>query len=151
MPTISAELIKKLRGLTGSSISLCKNALEEANGDLDAALEVLKKSSDVIAMKKGGRKTGAGVIDSYIHSTSRVGVLLELRCETDFVAKNPGFKSLAHEIALHVAGIGAETVEDVLSQPFVKDATITVSELIKKSIANFGENITLERFVRYEL
>ncbi len=193
---VSNDLVKHLRQLTGSSISLCKKVLEEAGGDMDKALAALKKSSEALAAKKSGRTTGAGVIETYLHSNRRVGVLLELRCETDFVARNPEFQALAHDIALHIAGIAPlyvskdDVPEDavrearslfsdeagslgkskemtekiiegkldahfrdtsLLSQPFVKDPNITVEELVKRSIAHFGEKIEAARFVRYEL
>lgn len=163
---------------------------------MDKALALLKKSDEALASKKTARTTGAGIIDSYIHGTKKVGVLLELRCETDFVARNPEFQALAHDISLHIAGmkpayvskdkipeeareeakrlfeVEAENLgktpemtikivegkldahfEDVslLSQPFVKDNTVTVDELIKRHVARFGEKIEIEKFVRYEI
>jgi len=153
---ISADLVKRLRQLTGSSVMLCKKTLEETGGDIEKALLALKKSSLAVALKKSGRTTGAGIIDAYIHSNKRVGVLLELRCETDFVAKNQEFRELAHNLAMHVAGMNPEHLngeEDnsLLAQPFVKDDNITVGELVKQAIARFGEKIEVARFVRYEI
>lgn len=102
--SVSNDLIKHLRQVTGSSIALCKKALEESNGDMDKAMTLLMKSSDALAAKKIGRTTGAGIIETYLHGNKKIGVLLELHCETDFVARNPEFQSLAHDIALHIAG-----------------------------------------------
>lgn len=148
---ISSDLVKHLRQLTGASMMLCKKVLEEARGDMERSVALLKKSSEALSVKKADRKTGVGLIESYIHSGGKVGVLLELRCETDFVARNEEFKKLAHDIALHVAGMDPVDITFMLSQPFVKDQAITVGELIKKSVAHFGENIEVSRFVRFEV
>ncbi|MEK7559791.1 MAG: elongation factor Ts, partial [Patescibacteria group bacterium] len=99
------DSIKKLREITHSSIALCKKALEETGGDIEKAILKLKKSSEALAEKKIGRSTGSGVVEAYIHGNKKVGVLLELRCETDFVARTDKFQSLAHDIALHIAGM----------------------------------------------
>lgn len=130
---------------------LCKKVLEEAGGDMERAVTLLRKSSEMLSAKKADRKTGAGLIESYIHSGGKVGVLLELRCETDFVARNEEFKKMAHDIALHVAGMDPVDITFMLLQPFVKDQALTVGELIKKSVARFGENIEVARFIRYEI
>ncbi len=147
---VSNDLVKHLRQISGSSISLCKKVLEESGGDMDKALALLKKSDETFSAKKDDRTTGAGLVESYIHSNKKIGVLLEVRCETDFVARNPDFQALAHDIALHIAGMNSENTT-LLSQPFVKDPNITVEELIKRSIAHFGEKIVVEKFVRYEI
>ncbi|MEK7503106.1 MAG: elongation factor Ts [Patescibacteria group bacterium] len=103
---ISMDDIKRLRELTGGSISLCKKALEESGGDMEKAIFKLKKSSEALAEKKSATRTaGAGLVEAYIHGNKKVGVLLELRCETDFVARNSAFQVLAHDIALHIAGM----------------------------------------------
>lgn len=149
--TISSDLVKRLRQTTGASMMLCKKVLEEAGGDSERALALILKSSEGLAAKKSERKTGAGVVESYIHAGGKAGVLLELRCETDFVARNPEFKSLAHELALHIAGMDPENIKLLLSEPYVKDQSITVEELIKRAIAKFGEKIEIARFVRYEI
>lgn len=148
---ISADSVKRLRELTGASVALCKKALEEANGDVNQATAALQKSSASLAAKKAERQTGAGVIDSYIHVTKRVGVLLELRCETDFVARNEEFKALAHDLALHIAGMAPEDVQSLMAQPYVKDQEASIEELIKRAIGHFGEKIEVARFTRYEL
>lgn len=106
MAQILMDDIKRLRELTGGSIALCKKALEESGGNMEKAIFKLKKSSEALAEKKSATRTaGAGIIESYVHGNRKVGVLLELRCETDFVARNPGFQTLAHDIALHIAGV----------------------------------------------
>ena len=147
---VSTDLVKKLRELTGASMMLCKKTLEEAGGDINNATALLKKSSDAFVAKKFERTTGAGIIETYIHSTKRVGVMLEIRCETDFVARNPEFQSLAHDIALHIAGMNPAEGE-LFTQPYVKDQSMTVEELIKNAITHFGEKIEIARFVRYEI
>lgn len=130
---------------------LCKKVLEDAGGDIERALALLQKSSEVLAAKKAERSTGAGIIESYIHPGGKIGVLLELRCETDFVAKNEEFKKLAHDITLHITGMSPSDKEDLYSQPFVKDGAILVEEFIKRAITHFGEKIEVARFVRYEI
>lgn len=102
---VSSDQVKRLRQLTGASMMLCKKVLEESGGDMDNAMALLKKSSEALAAKKNERRTGAGILECYIHGNNRIGVLLELRCETDFVARNEEFKVLAHDIALHIAGM----------------------------------------------
>ena len=193
---VSTDVVKHLRQLTGSSIGLCKKALEATDGNIERALTLLKKSSESLAGKKTERMTKAGIIESYVHGNRKIGVLLELRCETDFVARNPEFQALAHDIALHIAGTSplyirhdaippeayqeaerlfSEEAEQLgksqemtkkivqgklethfretslLSQPFVKDPSMTIGALIQQRIAHFGENITIERFVRFEV
>lgn len=145
------ESIKKLRELTGSSIALCKQALEEVGGDIEKAILKLKKSSEIIAEKKVGRSTGAGVVEAYIHGNKKVGVLLELRCETDFVARTEKFQNLAHDVALHIAGMNPSDCAEMLAQQYVKDSSVSVEELIKQNSGNFGEKIEVARFSRFEL
>ena len=193
---ITIERIKELRELTGAGVLDAKKALEAAGGDFDQATEALRAKGLARAEKRSDRDAGEGVIEVYSHPGGRVGVMLELNCETDFVAMNDAFQELAHDLALHVAAMAplylsreevpaqdldsqaeqmrseakaegkpdsivdkivegrlnkfyAETV--ILEQPFVKDDSITVDELIKNAIAKLGENIILRRFVRYEL
>ena len=143
--------IKRLRELTGSSIALCAQALEETVGDMEKAILKLKKSSEALAEKKLGRSTGAGVVEAYIHGNKKVGVLLELRCETDFVARTEKFQALAHDITLHIAGMNPLDCAEMLVQPYVKDSSITMEELIKQGSGNFGEKIEVARFSRFEL
>ena len=121
----------------------CKKSLEEAGGDLEKAEKIIEIKGIVRAEKKGERSTGAGHIETYIHA-GRIGVLLEMRCETDFVARSDQFRSLAHEIAMQVAAMAPETTEKLLKQAYIKDPATSIENLIKKSIALLGENIKVE-------
>jgi elongation factor Ts len=151
---VSAEDVKKLREQTGAGIMDAKAALEESGGDLDKATEILHKQGHAKAAKRAGRATGAGLIEAYVHM-GRVGVLVEVGCETDFVAKTDEFKEFVKEIAMQVAATSPESVSDgenaLLGQPFIKDESKTVGDLLKELIAKLGENIVIKRFSRYEL
>lgn len=148
---ISAEQIKNLRQQTGISVMECKIALEEANGDEAKAIEILKKKGQERAIKKSQREAKQGIIEAYVHNNGKIGVLLVLNCETDFVAKNEEFKSLAHDLAMHIAAMEPKDVEDLLSQPFIKDAQKSVKEIITDIIAKLGENIKIDKFTRFEI
>ena len=147
---MNADDVKKLREETGAGIMECKRALQDANGDVEAAKKIIEEKGLLKADKKSDRKTGSGVLESYIHN-GRVGVLLELRCETDFVARTEDFKNLAHDLAMHIAAMNPENVEALLAQPFVKDPSRNIGDVVKQSIAKLGENTVVERFMRYEL
>lgn len=142
--------IQKLREITNAGVMECKKAIKDANGDFDKAVALIHERGLAKAEKKGDRATGAGLIYSYIHN-ERVGVLLELRCETDFVAKNPMFRELAHNLAMHIAAMNPENIEELLKQNYVKDDALTIENLIKSVIAKLGENIKTEKFCRYEM
>ena len=142
--------ISELRNMTGAGIMDCKRALDEAGGDLDKAKLIIQEKGMLKAEKKSARETGAGVLESYIHN-NRIGVMLELRCETDFAARSDAFKSLAHELAMHISAMNPETVTDLLKQPYVRDESLTVEQLVKNTIAKVGENIRVERFCRFEI
>ena len=193
---ISANLVKELRERTGAGMMDCKKALTETNGDTEKAIEYLREKGLSAAAKKAGRIATEGVIETYIHGGGRIGVMLELNCETDFVAKTDDFKELAKDIAMHIAAakpeflrpeeVPAEELEKeksilraqalnegkpekivdkmvegriakyfkdvcLMEQPFVKDPDKTVSQLITEKIAKIGENISVRRFIRYEL
>jgi len=148
---VSAELVKQLREKTGASMMDCKKALEEANGDEVKATEILRGKDKLTAMKKSERVANQGIIEAYIHANAKIGVLLELKCETDFVARNEEFKALAHEIAMHIAGMGSKDVETLLAEPFIKNPSITIKDAIEARIGKLGENIKIEKFIRYEL
>lgn len=193
---IKADQVKQLREKTGASMMECKKALEESKGNETRALNILREKGKAIALKKSARETKQGIIESYIHGNGKVGVLLELNCETDFVARNKEFKELAHDLAMHIAGMNPRYLkpEDVpkeviqaekeiykkqfadsgkpqkiigqiiegkiknyseevslLTQPFVKNPDITVTDLIQEKIAKLGEHIKIGNFVRYEL
>ncbi len=144
---ISMDQIKEFRQKTGFSIMGCKKALEEAEGNEEKALKILDEKGAEKALKKSEREVKQGLIETYIHN-DRVGVLLELNCETDFVAKNEEFKLLAHEIAMHIAAMNPEDGKELLEQPFIKDPEKTVNDLIKELIAKLGENIKIGKFTR---
>jgi elongation factor Ts len=193
---ISAADIKNLRTATGAGIADCKKALDASEGDMDAAVDFLRKKGLAAAKKKAGRITSEGVVHAYIHGGGRVGVLVEVNCETDFVANTDDFKSFVHDVALHVAAFGPSHVkrEDIaeteiakerqlqreraleegkpekivdrmvegrlgkyfgevclLEQPWVKDQDRKTQEVLTELVAKIGENITIRRFVRYEL
>ena len=145
------EKIKDLRKTTGLSFQEIKKALSEAGGDKARAAEILKAHGIAVAEKKSSRQISEGVIDAYIHSTKKLGVLVEVLCETDFVARNIEFRKLAHDLAMQIAAVKPGTTEDLLSQPFVKDQDITVKELISQHIAKLGENIQMGRFEIFEI
>jgi elongation factor Ts len=140
----------ELREITGAGIMDCKRALDEANGDFEKAKQIIFERGIAKAEKRAERKTGAGILETYIHN-GRIGVILELRCETDFVAKTDVFKNLAHDLAMHIASMNPSDVNELLKQPFIKNESITIGDLITQVIAKTGENIKLERFCRYEL
>jgi len=144
------EQIKKLRDETGLSISECRSALEKSGGDMDKAKDILKKLGKVMAEKKAQRSTEQGIVDSYIHPTKKLGVLLELGCETDFAAKSADFQSLAHEICLQIAGFQDEETP-LLEQPWIKDQAKTIKNLVEECVAKVGENIVIKRFIRYQI
>jgi len=146
----SAQDVQKLREATDAGVMDCKKALDEAGGDFDRALEIIKEKGIIKAAKRAGRQTGAGVLESYIHN-NRVGVLLELRCETDFVARSDDFRGLAHNLAMHIAAMSPESNAALLLQNYVKDESTTIDALVKSVVAKTGENIQVERFCRYEL
>ena len=145
------EEIKSLREETGLSVIQCQKALEEAGGDRNKAIEILKAKGAEIAGKKSERSLGAGTVVSYIHSGETVGVLLELLSETDFVSKNPEFKAVAKEIAMHIAAMNPADSTELLSQPFIKDPSKTISDLINNTIQKFGERTEIGQFVRFSI
>jgi len=163
---IPATRIKELRDQCGAGIMDCKNALLETEGDTEKALEILKQRSLFKAQKKAGRSATQGIIEAYIHARGRIGAMVELNCETDFVAHTDEFKELAHHLAMQVAAqdpqfISEEEVPEgadtepqsacLLLQPYIKDTNRTVQETIVETIAKVGENIKVSRFARFEL
>jgi len=196
MMAISASAVKELREKTGAGMLDCKNALEEANGDLSRAAEILREKGLSAASKKAGRIATEGVVESYIHGGGRIGVLVEINCETDFVGKTDQFREFARDIAMQIAAaspkyvrreeVPAEDVEKekeilraqalnegkpahivdkmvegrvgkfyeeycLMEQQFVKDPDKTIAQLLNEKISTIGENISIRRFVRYEL
>jgi elongation factor Ts len=193
---VTLEQIKELREETGVSMTACKKALEEADGDAKKAVEILRKKGEAKASERKDRQTVQGVIDAYIHGNSRIGVLIQLGCETDFVAKNDDFKQLARDLAMHIAAMDPKTIspDDVsdelvgkerdiwkeqlknegkpdnivenilagkekklreenalLTQQFVKNPDITISQLITDCQTKLGENIQVVKFERYSI
>ena len=194
--TITAQMVKELRDLTGAGPLDCKNALSQFDGDMEKAAEYLREKGLAKAAKKAGRVTNEGLVHAYVHHNNRLGVLLEINCETDFVAKTDQFHSLANDIALQIANLNAQYVrrEDVpdavvqaerellrrdaleegkpeavvekivdgrmgkffeetvlFEQPFIKDDSVTIGQLVTQAIAELGENITVRRFARFAL
>lgn len=149
MPTI--EQIKELREITGISISECKKALEEAGEDMEKAKALLKERGKEIAAKKGDREAAEGLVVSYIHGNGKIGSLVQVHCETDFVARSDDFQNLCHELALQVASMEAEGVEDLLGQDYIKDSSKTIKDLIQEAIAKLGENIVVAKFARFQI
>lgn len=149
MATITTEQIKELREETGISVMQCKKALEEADGDKEKALLILRERSEAIAEKKGDRVLGAGVVDAYIHSTKLMGTLIELSCETDFVARNEEFIGIARDIAMHITAVGPADVAELLEQPFIKNPDITIKQVLDGGVQKFGEKMEVSRFVRF--
>jgi len=143
--------IKKIRDITGISIEAIHQALLKADGKIEDALDLLKKSGETVSVKKSGRETGEGFVFSYVHSNGKIGVLLKLFCETDFVARNDQFKNLGHELAMHIAAMDPQNSEELLAQSYVRDQDLTVEELIKNYIAKLGENIRIGEFYRLSL
>lgn len=149
--TISVEDIKKLREKTGGGIADCRKALEEAKGDFGKAEELLKGWGIDKAASKSDRVVGAGLVDTYIHANGRVGAMVEINCETDFVAKTDEFKSLCHEVAMQVAAMDPKDVEELKKEDYIRDSSKTIEALIKETIAKVGENVVVKRFMRFEL
>ena len=196
MANISAAMVKQLREKTGAGMMDCKNALSEVEGDVEKAIELLRKKGLATAQKRAGRTLSEGMVQSYIHMTGKLGVLVEVNCETDFVAKNEDFQEFTKNIAMHIAatnplGISPEDISQeiiekekeiyraqaldmgkpenvvdkivegklkkfyqencLLNQPYVRDTDISIADLLNQMIAKIGENISIKRFVRYQI
>lgn len=147
---INVNDIKKLREQIGAGIADCREALGQSGGDMEKAKEILKQKGLDKAGSKEGREVKAGVVETYSHG-GRVGVLVELLCETDFVAKTEDFKALAHEIVLQIASMKPDSVTELLEQEYIRDNSQTVGELIKGVVGKLGENIQVGRFERIAL
>lgn len=148
---VDIKLLKKLREETKAGISDCRKALEESKGDYKKALDFLKKHGMEKAEKKKDRETSQGLIESYIHQNGKVGAMVEVLCETDFVARTDEFKKLAHEIAMQVAAMNPKDVETLLKQEYIRDSSLTIEKLVKSTIGKLGENITIKRISRLEI
>lgn len=148
---ISIEHIKKLREETGAPVLEIKKVLEEASGDEKKAKEMLKKSGFERAVKKADREIEAGWIFSYIHHSGQIGAIVELGCETDFVARTDEFQKLGKELAMQVVSMNPRDVKNLLSQGYIRQQEKTVEDLIKETMAKMGENIQVEGFQRLEV
>jgi elongation factor Ts len=163
---VTNEMVKQLRESSGAGVMDCKRALEDADGDLEKAAAILREKGIAAAAKRAERETNQGVVQSYIHAGGRIGVLVEVNCETDFVAKTDEFTGLARDIAMQIAAMNplVVNVDDrtpemegrdeeivLLSQPFIKDSGRTIGDMVKDAIAKTGENVRVSRFVRFEL
>ncbi len=163
---VTTAQIKALREETGAGVMDCKRALEEANGDVEQAKEILRQQGLARAEKRQGREASQGLVHAYIHANGRVGVLVEVNCETDFVARTDEFRELVHDVALQIAGMDPQFIspDDVpegfdgdleeailLKQPFIRDPSLTIEELVKQTMAKTGENIVIRRFSRFAL
>lgn len=151
MNKINSTLIRKLRDETGAPVLRVKKVLEEVAGDQKKAVSILRKEGFERVSKRADRATSAGLVVSYSHHTGKVASIVELLCETDYVARNDLFQSLANDLALQVASMNPKNSKDLLRQDFIKDPTKKISDLIKEVISKTGENIRLGRFSRIEV
>lgn len=164
MAEITTAMVKALRDQTGAGIMDAKRALESTGGNMAKAAEILREQGLARAAKKAERVAGQGLVEAYIHAGGRIGAMVEVNCETDFVARTDDFKRLAHDVAMQVAAtnpkiVGNEGTRDeqipdeeiLLKQPFIKDPSVSIEDLVKNSIAKLGENIVVRRFARFEL
>jgi len=169
MAEVSLEAIKALRMQTNAGVMDCKNALNEAGGDIVKAAELLRQKGLILASKKSSRDTHEGVVDCYIHTGSRVGAIVEVNCETDFVARTPEFRELVHNLAMQIATMAPRYVDNednesipaedianpeeacLMEQPFIKDPSMTIKDLVNSVVARLGENIRVKRFKRFAL
>lgn len=143
--------IKSLRDSTGLSFNEIKEALTKAGGDEIKAKEMLHNLGVKMAAKKSSREVKEGVVESYIHNTRKVGSMVEVMCETDFVARNVEFQKLAKELSMHIAAMKPGNLEELLAQSFIKDQDITIQDLLNQNIAKLGENIQIGRFEVFSL
>jgi elongation factor Ts len=163
---ISADKVKELREQSGAGVMQCRQALMECQGDIEKALEFLKEQGLLKAKEKEERATSQGLIEAYIHTGGRIGAMVEVNCETDFVARTDEFKELAHQLAMQVAAMQPQFISEeeyspetelepqtacLLLQPYIKDPERSVQDIITETIAKVGENIKVSRFARFEL
>ena len=161
---VDLSIVKELRQKTGAGIMAVKKALDESGGNSDKAEEILKEQGLANALKKSGRDTSQGVIQSYIHAGNKIGALVELKCETDFVARTDDFINLAKDLAMQVAAMGplfiskddegankASEEEILMSQDFIKDPSVKIEDMIKSMISKVGENVNISRITKFDL
>ena len=144
------EILQKLREVTGAGVMDTRRAFVEASGDFDAALKILREKGLSKVEKRVGRDTGAGLVYSYVHN-ERIGVLLDLRAETDFVVRSDPFRKLVHELAMQIAASAPSDINELLGQPYIRDESKPVKDLINEVIMKVGENVTIRQFSRIEL
>lgn len=149
--SVDITLLKRLRNETGVSLADCRKALEETKNDYKKALVWLNEAGLKKAAKKSDRETSEGLVESYIHQNGRVGALVEILCETDFVARTSEFKNLVHEICMQVAAMNPKDVSALLKQEYIRDGSKTIENLIKETIAKLGENIVIKNLQRFEI
>jgi elongation factor Ts len=149
--TVSADAVKELRDKTGISMMECKKALEEAQGDVAKALEVLGVRAQATLAKKADRTLGAGAVGAYVHSTGQVGAMVVLSCETDFVGKNEEFMALARDIAMHISAMMPQDRDELMGQPFIKNPEKTIAQLVSDAAQKFGERTEVTAFGRYSV
>jgi elongation factor Ts len=158
---ISAQAVKELRDKTGAGVMDCKKALQESGGNMEKAVEALRQKGLSRHSKLAGREVSQGLIESYIHTGGRIGALVEVNCETDFVARTPEFRTLAREVAMQVASMDPAEVgtldgsqpgnNALLDQEYIRDPRKTIRDLVKEAIGKLGENIVVSRFIRFEV
>lgn len=151
MANYTAADIKQLREETGAGMMDCKKALDESKGDFEAAKEWVRQKGLAKAEKKSDRETKEGYIASYVHNNNRVAALVEVLCETDFVARNDEFQTMARDVAMQVVSMDPENVTELLAQDFIKNPSITIEEYVKSISGKIGERFVINRFVRYEV
>ncbi|MFW6110245.1 MAG: translation elongation factor Ts [Patescibacteria group bacterium] len=151
MTDVSLEQVKKLREKTGVGVMACRKALLEADGDMEVAEKALQEQAAMVAAERGDRETSEGLVVSYIHSDSRVGVLLELASETDFAARSEQFETTAKEIAMHICAMNPVDKEELLEQEWIRDQSKQIKDLVAELRATTKENIEIKRFARFEV
>ena len=147
----NAQDVQRLRTETGAGVMDCKRALEDAKGDFEKAKTLIRERGLAQAQKKSDREAKEGIVEAYIHAGGKIGALVELSSETDFVARNPDFRGLAREIAMQVAAMDPKDVDELLEQTYIRDASKTVGELVTGLAASTGENVRIRRFTRFQL
>jgi elongation factor Ts len=143
--------VKRLRAETGAGVMDCKRALDEAKGDFEKARGLIRERGLAKAKEKADREAKEGIVEAYVHAGGRIGAIVELSSETDFVARNPDFRGLAKEIAMQVAAMDPTDVDQLLEQPYIRDSSKTIGELVTTIAATTGENVRIKRFKRFEL
>lgn len=151
MATVDFAKLKQLRDETGISIALCKKALEESDNAIDKAKKLLEEWGIEKAKSKASRETKQGAVFSYIHHNKKIGALVEIFCETDFVATNDDFGTMGRDIAMHIASVSPENEKELLDSAFIKDPSKTIDNLIKEYILKIGENMKIGKFIRFEI